>query len=50
MTPSGLDGPVPEFANPLRGRTHADAPDLDCAVRVKGMTADGYGRAAGRPW
>jgi ribosomal protein S12 methylthiotransferase len=61
-----IDGPDPEFASHFRGRTPADAPEIDCAVRVKGkglksgdfvsvkMTAaDGYdlaGRAVGRPW
>jgi ribosomal protein S12 methylthiotransferase len=60
-----IDGPDPEFANHFVGRTSADAPDIDCAVRVKGKTlrpgdlvtvkvtaADGYdlaGRAVGRP-
>jgi ribosomal protein S12 methylthiotransferase len=61
-----IDGADPEFANHFRGRTQADAPEIDCAVRVKGKglrpgdfvsvkvtTADGYdlaGRAIGRPW
>src|SRR5205823_14166805 len=61
-----IDGPDPEFASHFRGRTTADAPDIDCAVRVKGKNlrpgdfvrvkvtaADGYdlaGRAVGRPW
>ena len=61
-----IDGPDPEFANHSRGRTYADAPDIDCAVRVKGKNlragdfvtvkvtaADGYdlaGRAIGQPW
>ena len=61
-----IDGPDPEFANHSRGRTTADAPDIDCAVRVKGKNlrpgdfatvkvtaADGYdlaGRAVGPPW
>jgi ribosomal protein S12 methylthiotransferase len=61
-----VDGADPEFANHLRGRTHADSPDIDCAVRVKGKNlrpgdfvrvkvtaADGYdlvGRALGQPW
>jgi len=60
-----IDGPDPEFANHFVGRTHADSPDIDCAVRVKGKglrpgdlvtvkvtAADGYdlaGRAVGRP-
>ena len=61
-----IDGPDPEFANHYRGRTTADAPDIDCAVRVKGKNlrpgdfvtvkvtaADGYdlaGRAIGPAW
>jgi ribosomal protein S12 methylthiotransferase len=61
-----IDGPDPEFANHFLGRTTADAPDIDCAVRVKGKglrpgdlvtvkvtAADGYdlvGRAVGKPW
>ncbi len=61
-----IDGPDPEFANHARGRTTADSPDIDCAVRVKGKNlragdfvkvkitaADGYdlaGRAFGQPW
>jgi ribosomal protein S12 methylthiotransferase len=60
-----IDGPDPEFANHFLGRTWADAPDIDCGVRVKGKNlrpgdlvavkvaaADGYdlaGRAVGRP-
>jgi ribosomal protein S12 methylthiotransferase len=60
-----IDGPDPEFASHFVGRTFADAPDIDCAVRVKGKNlrpgdlvsvkvtaADGYdlaGRAVGRP-
>ena len=60
-----IDGPDPEFANHSRGRTYADSPDIDCAVRVKGKNlrpgdfvkvkvtaADGYdlaGRAIGDP-
>jgi ribosomal protein S12 methylthiotransferase len=64
--PVVIDGPDPEFAGHLRGRTTADAPDIDCAVRVKGKNlrpgdfvkvkvtaADGYdlaGRAVGQPW
>jgi ribosomal protein S12 methylthiotransferase len=63
--PVVIDGPDPEFANHARGRTCADSPDIDCAVRVKGKNlrpgdlvtvkvtaADGYdlaGRAVGRP-
>jgi ribosomal protein S12 methylthiotransferase len=31
-----IDGPDPEFASHFRGRTYADAPEIDCAVRVKG--------------
>jgi len=31
-----IDGPDPEFANHFQGRTHADSPDIDCAIRVKG--------------
>ena len=61
-----IDGPDPEFASHFRGRTYADAPDIDCAVRVKGKnlrggdfvkakitSADGYdliARAVGQPW
>jgi ribosomal protein S12 methylthiotransferase len=61
-----IDGPDPEFANHFRGRTHADSPEIDCEVRVKGKNlrpgdfvkvkvtaADGYdlaGRAIGQPW
>jgi ribosomal protein S12 methylthiotransferase len=61
-----IDGPDPEFAAHARGRTTADAPDIDCAVRVKGKNlrpgdfvrvkvtaADGYdlaGRAIGPAW
>ncbi len=64
--PVVIDGLDPEFANHFRGRTYADTPDIDCAVRVKGKSlrpgdfvkvkvtaADGYdlaGRAVGRPW
>jgi ribosomal protein S12 methylthiotransferase len=64
--PVVIDGPDPEFANHVRGRTTADAPEIDCAVRVKGKNlrpgdfvkvkvtaADAYdlvGRAVGRPW
>ncbi len=60
-----IDGPDPEFANHFLGRTYADAPEIDCGVRVKGKNlrpgdlvavkvaaADGYdlaGRAVGRP-
>jgi ribosomal protein S12 methylthiotransferase len=61
-----IDGPDPEFANHSLGRTTADAPDIDAAIRVKGKNlkagdlvsvkvtaADGYdlvGRAIGAPW
>jgi ribosomal protein S12 methylthiotransferase len=61
-----IDGPDPEFAGHFRGRTYADAPEIDCAVRVKGKNlragdfvrakvaaADGYdlaARAVGKPW
>jgi ribosomal protein S12 methylthiotransferase len=64
--PVVIDGPDPEFASHFRGRTYADTPDIDCAVRVKGKglrpgdfvrvkvtAADGYdlaGRAVGKPW
>jgi ribosomal protein S12 methylthiotransferase len=64
--PVVIDGPDPEFANHARGRTYADAPEIDCAVRVKGKNlragdfvkvkvtaADGYdlaARAVGQPW
>jgi len=64
--PVVIDGPDPEFASLLRGRTTADSPDIDCAVRVKGKglragdfvrvkitAADGYdlvGRAVGKAW
>ena len=64
--PIVIDGPDPEFANHFRGRTLADAPDIDCAVRVKGKNlrpgdfvqvkvtaADGYdliGRALQPVW
>jgi ribosomal protein S12 methylthiotransferase len=64
--PVVIDGPDPEFANHLRGRTTADSPEIDCTVRVKGKNlqsgdfakvkitaADGYdlvGRAIGQPW
>jgi ribosomal protein S12 methylthiotransferase len=60
-----IDGPDPEFPSHYRGRTTADAPEIDCAirvkakglrpgdlVRVKATTADGYdlaGRAMGPP-
>ena len=58
-----VDGPDPEFANHFQARTHADTPEIDCAIRVKGKNlrpgdivkvkvtaADGYdlaGRAIG---
>ncbi|MCI0705072.1 MAG: radical SAM protein, partial [Planctomycetia bacterium] len=64
--PVVIDGPDPEFASHFRGRTYADSPDIDCAVRVKGKNlrpgdfvrakitaADGYdlaARAIGKPW
>jgi ribosomal protein S12 methylthiotransferase len=54
-----VDGPDPEFANHVRGRGMADAPDIDGVVRVKGKNlrpgdlvrakvtaADGYDLAA----
>src|SRR5262249_44437579 len=31
-----VDGPDPEMPNHLQARGHADAPDIDCMVRVKG--------------
>ena len=58
-----VDGPDPEVPQHVLARTHADAPDIDCLVRVKGKglragdivsikvtAADGYdlvGRAVG---
>ncbi|MCS7045107.1 MAG: 30S ribosomal protein S12 methylthiotransferase RimO [Gemmataceae bacterium] len=58
-----IDGPDPEMPNQLLARGHADAPEIDCVVRVKGKglaagdlvkikitAADGYdlvGRAVG---
>jgi ribosomal protein S12 methylthiotransferase len=61
-----VDGPDPEFASQARGRTMADAPEIDCAIRIKGKNlragdfvtvkvtaADGYdlaGRALGAAW
>jgi ribosomal protein S12 methylthiotransferase len=64
--PVVIDGPDPEFAGHSRGRTTADSPDIDCAVRVKGKNlrpgdfarvkvtaADGYdliSRTVGQPW
>jgi ribosomal protein S12 methylthiotransferase len=64
--PVVIDGPDPEFANHARGRTYADAPEIDCAVRIKGKNlragdfakvkvtaADGYdliGRSVGPVW
>jgi ribosomal protein S12 methylthiotransferase len=61
-----VDGPDPEFANHVRGRGVADAPDIDGLVRVKGKNlrpgdlvrakvtaADGYdlaARAVGAAW
>jgi ribosomal protein S12 methylthiotransferase len=60
-----VDGPDPEFANHVRARTHADAPEIDALARVKGKNlrpgdivrakvtaADGYdliARALGAP-
>jgi ribosomal protein S12 methylthiotransferase len=60
-----IDGPDPEVPGQLLARGHADAPDIDCLVRVKGKNlhagdivdvkitaADGYdlvGRAGGSP-
>jgi len=64
--PVVIDGPDPEFANHVRARTCADAPEIDCAVRVKGKklragdfakvkvtAADGYdliARSIGQVW
>ncbi len=31
-----VDGPDPELPSQVRARGHADAPDIDCMVRVKG--------------
>ncbi len=61
-----IDGPDPEFASHFRGRTYADAPEIDCEVRVKGKnlkpgdfvrakiaSADGYdliAKSVGKPW
>ena len=61
-----IDAADPEFASHVRGRTYADSPDIDCAIRVKGKSlrpgdfvtvkvtaTDGYdlvGRAVGHPW
>ncbi len=61
-----VDGPDPEVPGHFLGRTHADAPDIDGLVRLKGKNlrpgdfvrvkvtaADGYdlaGRAIGEPW
>jgi ribosomal protein S12 methylthiotransferase len=58
-----IDGPDPEMPTQMQARGHADAPDIDCMVRVKGKglqmgdivkvkvtAADGYdlvGRAVG---
>jgi ribosomal protein S12 methylthiotransferase len=58
-----VDGPDPELPSQMQARGHADAPDIDCMVRVKGKglqpgdivpvkitAADGYdlvGRAVG---
>ena len=59
-----VDGPDPEVPNHMLARSHADAPDIDCLVRVKGKglhagdivtvkitAADGYdlaGRLVGK--
>ena len=59
-----IDGPDPEVPNHMLARSHADAPDIDCLVRVKGKglhagdivtvritAADGYdlvGRSVGK--
>ncbi len=64
--PVVIDGPDPEFASHVRGRSYADAPEIDCSVRVKGKNlrpgdfvtvkvtaADGYdlvGRSVGPVW
>jgi len=61
-----IDGPDPEVPNHVLARSHADAPEIDCLVRVKGKSlqagdlvnvkitaADGYdlaGRAVGSVW
>jgi ribosomal protein S12 methylthiotransferase len=61
-----VDGLDPEFPSHFRGRTYADAPEIDCAVRIKGKNlragdfvrarvtaADGYdltAKAVGKPW
>jgi ribosomal protein S12 methylthiotransferase len=61
-----IDGPDPEVTSQSSARTTADAPDIDCAVRVKGKnlrsgdfarvrvtSADGYdlvGRVMGDVW
>ncbi|NMG20392.1 30S ribosomal protein S12 methylthiotransferase RimO [Brasilonema bromeliae] len=60
-----IDGPDADSPTQFAGRTTADAPDIDCAIRVKGKglragdlvtakvtAADGYdllGRAVGKP-
>jgi ribosomal protein S12 methylthiotransferase len=31
-----IDGPDPEMPGQMQGRGHADSPDIDCMVRVKG--------------
>jgi ribosomal protein S12 methylthiotransferase len=54
-----VDGPDPEMPSHVQARSHADAPDIDCMVRVKGKglqmgdivtvkvtAADGYDLAA----
>jgi ribosomal protein S12 methylthiotransferase len=61
-----IDGLDPELSNHVKGRTCADAPEIDCSVRVKGKnlrpgdfakvkitSADGYdlvGRSIGQVW
>ena len=54
-----VDGPDPDMASLMLGRSHADAPEIDAVVRVKGKNlragdivrvkvtaADGYDLAA----
>ena len=61
-----IDGPDPEFANHYQARSHADSPDIDAMVRLKGKNlesgdfikakvtaADGYdliARTIGQAW
>jgi ribosomal protein S12 methylthiotransferase len=33
-----IDGPDPEVPNHMLARSYADAPDIDCLVRVKGKS------------